>query len=155
MLEMFSFIQKYLPIDAFMPLFFLMAVLFYKYVFTPWDLKIKKMEGYLSDIDNKIKNNDFTAMSKQLAMINSMLNELMNIGTKINTTRDAEVKKILEKLDLIEKRITGIAERLERVKDETKDNKIDFNQQLFSIKQEISDLRSKIEPLLFIRPGVK
>ena len=155
MLEMLSFIQTHMPIEAFMPLFFLMIVLFYKHIYIPWNTTIKKMDEHINNIDNKIKNNDFTAMSKQLAVINDMLNELMSIGVKINTTRDVEIKKILEKLDLIEKRVASAVERLEKVKDETKDNKIDFNQQLFSIKQEISDLRSKIEPLLFIRHGVK
>lgn len=155
MLEMLAFMQKYLPIEAFMPLFFLMVVLFYKHIYTPWDTIIKKMDAHINNIGDKVKDNDFTTMSKQLTAINDMLSELMTSSTKTNTTRDAEVKKVLEKLDLIEKKIAGVVERLEKVKDETKDNKIDFNQQLFSIKQEISDLRSKIEPLLFIRHGVK
>ena len=155
MLEMLAFMQKYLPIEAFMPLFFLMIVLFHKHVYTPWNATIKKIDAHLHNIGDKVKDNDFTTMSKQLTAINDMLSELMTSSTKTNSAHDAEVKKILEKLDSIEKRITGIVERLEKVKDETKDNKIDFNQQLFSIKQEISDLRSKIEPLLFIRHGVK
>ena len=155
MLEILAFIQKYLPIEAFIPLFFLIIVLFYKYVYTPWNTKIKKMEEYLSNIDNRIKNNDLTAMSKQLADLNDVLDKIMTNTNISCASRGTELKKILEKLDTIEKRVTDIVNRLEKAKDETKDNKVDFNQQLFSIKQEISDLRSKIEPLLFIRHGIK
>jgi len=154
MLEIFAFIQKYLPIEAFIPLFFLIVALFYKYVYTPWDMRIKKMENYLDNIDDKVKKNDFATVNNQLAVINEVLENLVNSKAQC-ATRDIEIKKILEKLDTIEKRVTDIVERLEKAKDETKDNKIDFNQQLFSIKQEISDLRSKIEPLLFIKHGIK
>jgi len=78
MLEIFAFIQKYLPIEAFIPLFFLIVALFYKYVYTPWDMRIKKMENYLDNIDDKVKKNDFATVNNQLAVINEVLENLVN-----------------------------------------------------------------------------
>jgi len=117
-------------------------------------MRIKKIEKHLDGINDKIENNDLAAMNNQLTAISNILENLMNSKSQC-AARDIEVKKILEKLSTIEKKVSDIVERLEKAKDETKDNKIDFNQQLFSIKQEISDLRSKIEPLLFIKHGIK
>ena len=155
MLEILAFVQKYLPIEAFLPLFFLIIVLFYKYVYTPWNLKLNKMEDCLDDISNKIKNNDLTAMSKQLAGISDALEKISEKINQLHILKNSDLKKILDKLEIIEKKVINIVERLEKAKDEAKDNKIDFNQQLFTIKQEISELRSKIEPLLFIRHSIK
>jgi len=154
MVELLTFIQHYLPIEAFLPLFFVIVILYYKYIYIPWDKKISKIHYIISKLDvNRCERIDI--LIENLKELDKKIQEYKNLYTYSSNTQTAEIKKIIEKIDNIESNINDIVARLEKAKDDSKDSKIDLNQQLFSIKQEISDLKTKIEPLLFISRGIK
>jgi len=154
MIELISFIQKYLPIEAFLPLFFVILIIFIKYVYSPWDKKINLIHDLLISADN-MNHEKLDKIKKILSEIETNMQEHKDYCDKSCMNHSLDLKKIMEKLEMIEKNVSDIVNRLEKVKDDAKDGKIDLNQQLFSIKQEISDLKSKIEPLLFISRGIK
>jgi len=154
MLELFTFIQKYLPIEAFLPLFFVILAIFVKYVYTPWNKKLNTIHELLTTASGD-NHDQLDILKNTLEDIKVLISEHKTYCNQSCLNHSTDVKKILEKLNDIEKNVADIVTRLEKAKDDAKDGKIDLNQQLFSIKQEISDLKSKIEPLLFVSRGIK
>ena len=176
MIELIDFIRKFISDEMLVPFIFLLIILYIKYVIMPWNQMLKVIHDNTDTIKNTESTN-FDQLKKELMKnivdeiktIRNKIDALTNTVIRIDGTHDKqneiiskntqEISKVLSQLNALEKKIDEIAHnvisRLESVKDEGKDSKLDFSQQIFSIKQEISDLKSKIEPLLFVSRGIK
>ena len=92
---------------------------------------------------------------KTIPAIDDRTKEHLQFCQAIREATKLDVAKVLNSASKIESDLKNIIERLEKVKDTSKDDKIELNKQLFALKQEISDLKSKIEPLFYITKGIK
>ena len=154
MIELFDFIKHIITPDALVPFMFVLIIVLIKYVIIPWDKMLKQTIENTTQ-SRELDNEQFKAV---LDKIDSVKKDIYSRGSGCDLTMKEHItstKKILDKLESIENSVENIVSRLEKVKDDAKDGKLDFNQQLFSIKQEISDLKSKIEPLVFMSRGIK
>jgi len=154
MIELFDFIKHIITPDALISFLFVLIGLLIKYVIIPWNEKFTIIVDHI----NSLKHTDETQFNNMEKNIEAIKKDIQDRGSRCSSDMSAHIiniKKILDKLTLIESNVDNVVSRLERLKDDSKDGKVDLNQQLFSIKQEISDLKTKIEPLTYISRGIK
>ena len=154
MIELFDFIKHLITPDTLVPFMFVLIGLLIKYVIIPWNEKFTIIVNHI----NSIKHTDETQFNNMVKNIEAIKKDIQDNSSHCRGDMSVHInniKKILDKLSLIETNVENVVSRLERLKDDSKDGKVDLNQQLFSIKQEISDLKTKIEPLTYISRGIK
>ena len=154
MLDLFNFIKHVITPDTMVPFLFVLLGLYLKMVIMPWNRYFEEIIEYVQSV-KRVEEEQFNSVAKNITNINKNITDRgsscsANIAIQIENT-----KKILDEIKYITAAIDNMVNRLEKMKDDSKDNKIDLNQQLYSIKQEISDLKSKIEPLTYISRGIK
>ena len=154
MIELLNFIQKYIPLEALIPFSFIVLVIFIRYVFIPWNKNFKEILSKLDKIDS-VELDELRAVHDSIKKLLEEVSKHDNLCDHAHINLETDIKKVYDKIETIMTAIENIQHKLETMKDDTKDNKIDLNNQLFSIKQDISDLKSKIEPLIFISKGIK
>ena len=156
MIESLMFMKDLIPAEMLIPFLILLAGLYYKYAHTSYVEhfdELKNKAGCLKDIKNGIDNLD-----KKLSLIKSLDDRSKQHYEFCHTAHEnskADVKTIRDLLETLEKHIDNVVSRLEYVKDKNKDDQLELNKLLYDIKHEISDLRVKFEPLLYISKGIK